>query len=365
MRRSKRRSASAGSTSSETSSGQALGPGVDRRHDALVVEDRRVDALGDRADVTERPAHVVLGAGDGGHGGVGGDGDLIDRQAQLAGQRRQLLLHAVVDVALDAPSLLVLGLDDARPRRRDLGRLMFDLVETGRQLVGLLDGVQPQRRLAAERTQELSVVGVEQRPAALAPALEQRRGARRRPSARTWPRRADRRPSRPPRSAGSGRRWRRGPSGPGAHAASWPRAVRAPRSARRARPRRRTRRSRGHRCRCRPTATGPPRARASRAPEARAPPSPALPRGRGRNRTMCPVVASTATHTSPPAAPTHDTRPTPTATRRDADGGVTEPGSATVAADADERCGPPDRRGGTRRGSRRRRRAVRACAPAA
>ena len=127
---------------------EALGPGVDRRHDALVVEDRRMDALGDRTHVTERPAHVVLGAGDGGHGGVGRDGDLIDRQAQLAGQRRQLLLHAVVDVALDAPSLLVLSLDDARTRRRDLGRLVFDLVETGRQLVGLLDGVQPQRRLA-------------------------------------------------------------------------------------------------------------------------------------------------------------------------------------------------------------------------
>ena len=64
-------------------------------------------------------------------GVVGRDGDLVERQAQLADQRRQLLLHAVVDVALDAPALLVLGLDDARPGGGDLGRLPLDLVAGG------------------------------------------------------------------------------------------------------------------------------------------------------------------------------------------------------------------------------------------
>ena len=110
----------------------------------------------------------------------GDDGDLVDGQSQLADQRRQLLLHAVVDVPLDAPALLVLGLDDARPGRRDLGRLPLDLAQAGLELVGLAHGAQAQGGLAAERAEELAVVGVE-RAAALRVRTRAARAARRSP----------------------------------------------------------------------------------------------------------------------------------------------------------------------------------------
>ena len=131
-----------------------------------------MDPLGDRPHVGEGAADVVLGAGDGRRGVVGRRADLVEGHPQLADQRRQLLLHAVVDVPLDAPPLRVLGLDDARPRGGDLDGLAFDLSQAGLELVGLADRPQAQRRLAAERAEQLAVVGVE-RAATLGAALEQ------------------------------------------------------------------------------------------------------------------------------------------------------------------------------------------------
>ena len=56
--------------------------------------------------------------------------------AELHHQRDQVLLRAVVDVALDAPPFGVLRVDDAPPRRADLGRLRRDGFEAARHLGG-------------------------------------------------------------------------------------------------------------------------------------------------------------------------------------------------------------------------------------
>ena len=117
------------------------------------------------------------------------------RQPQLADQRRQLLLHPVVDVAFDAPALLVLGLDDACPGGGDLGGLVLDLAQARLELVRLAHRPQAERGLATERAEQLAVVGVE-RAAALRPALEesqllaaldQREAGGAGPASRRWP----------------------------------------------------------------------------------------------------------------------------------------------------------------------------------
>ena len=62
-----------------------------------------------------------------------GTGQLA-REAQVRAQRDQLLLSAVVEIALDPPPLGVRGRDDAGPRGPELLGLAPELVERGLQL---------------------------------------------------------------------------------------------------------------------------------------------------------------------------------------------------------------------------------------
>ena len=90
---------------------------------------------------------------------------------QRAEQRGEVLLHAVVDVPLDAPPFLVLGLDDAGARRGELGGLLLDLTHADGQLVRLADAAQAERGFTTERAEQ-SPVGGAQLTEALRPALQ-------------------------------------------------------------------------------------------------------------------------------------------------------------------------------------------------
>ena len=69
-------------------------------------------------------------------------------QAELRGQRHDLLLDAVVQVALDPPALGVLGGDDAVAGRGQLGRLPLDLAAAARTAPRPGAGCGPPRRPA-------------------------------------------------------------------------------------------------------------------------------------------------------------------------------------------------------------------------
>ena len=85
-------------------------PALAGRHQSLVGQQRRVDPAGQSAQVIER--RVQPGAELACHlpdlGGVLGG---VFQQGELDGERDELLLGAVVQVALDPLPLLVLGVD--------------------------------------------------------------------------------------------------------------------------------------------------------------------------------------------------------------------------------------------------------------
>ena len=94
----------------------------ERRCQALVGEQRRIDTAGEVAQIVERTAcvHLQLGEHRLGSRGVAIDELLGETLAHL--QRDELLLGAVVDVALELPAFVVLGGDEALLRGLQVGQ---------------------------------------------------------------------------------------------------------------------------------------------------------------------------------------------------------------------------------------------------
>ena len=87
---------------------------LERGRQALVGQQRRIDATRKVAQVLERLAGADLQVRR--HRcGLAGSRPTTRRAAELHVERDQLLLHAVVDVALELAPLLVLGGDQALP----------------------------------------------------------------------------------------------------------------------------------------------------------------------------------------------------------------------------------------------------------
>ena len=300
-----------------------------------------MDPLGDGPHVGERASNVVLGTGDRRCGVIGRDGDLVDRQSQLADQRRQILLDAVVDVALDASALLVLRLDDAGPRRGDLGGLALRSGAAAPR--ARRPGSRVRRRRAASRPRAPSSwrswalsgpprFGPHSSSTELLTALHQReaRGG--------GPQLVD-------TDSGGGddrdrrRHARRAPTAAAVPAEPWRRAARGPRSGRHARPRRRTCRSAGRRCRPRRRANGRPRAPTGRGPGGTGR-RPSTPSPRPGRRARCARSSRRRrTRRAHPPPPRIDTRPTPTATFRTAMAASPSSGwTMVVAAPGGHRC---------------------------
>jgi hypothetical protein len=73
--------------------------------------------------------------------------DQLARQPRLDRERHQLLLRSVVDVALQPPSLLILGGDEALLR-------CLEVLQAGAELLGQPDVPQHETRLRGEVTNE-------------------------------------------------------------------------------------------------------------------------------------------------------------------------------------------------------------------
>src|SRR6185437_11713900 len=96
--------------------GAAGGLRAQRRDQALLGQQRRVDTAGQRAQVLQRRAELRLEVRDGRPDLVRVTGQLGE-QAELDGQRDELLLGAVVQVPLDPAAFGVLGPDQPAPGR--------------------------------------------------------------------------------------------------------------------------------------------------------------------------------------------------------------------------------------------------------
>ena len=101
--------------------------GDDRRQrgvEAAVLEDHRVDAADEVADLPQRRLRLLVG--DGHHRASLLDVvvvELLARCPEVGGQRDEALLGAVVQVALDAPPLGLGAVDGRRAARLQLGHL--------------------------------------------------------------------------------------------------------------------------------------------------------------------------------------------------------------------------------------------------
>ena len=160
--------------SASTDVGQrgAAGGGAQRLGEAAVHEQRRVDAVREVAQLLHRFLEVEADLVEHRLGLLGiGVGDLA-REAHAHRERDEVLLRAVVQVALDAAALGVGRLDDAGARRAELVGLAAHLVERLLQRGVELHVVQREADLAGELG-EREVVGFVERQRAL------RRAARR------------------------------------------------------------------------------------------------------------------------------------------------------------------------------------------
>ncbi len=91
------------------------GRGPQRAAEAVGHEQRREDAVGQRAQLGHGLLHIALQLVDHRLGVVGVLVDGVARQAQLHRQRYEVLLRTVVEVALQLASLGVTGGHDAGP----------------------------------------------------------------------------------------------------------------------------------------------------------------------------------------------------------------------------------------------------------
>ena len=121
------------------------GERVNRRAEARLGEDLRVDAAGELAELGEGGLRLGRGLVEAElRGRVEVVAEARPCQAQRERQRYETLLGAVVEVAFDPLSLGVPGRDDPRPRRLDLVELGLDLglesgVVGGERLEALVD----------------------------------------------------------------------------------------------------------------------------------------------------------------------------------------------------------------------------------
>ena len=108
--------------------------GAQRLGQAAVDQQRRVDAVGEVAQLLDRrPGRARPAARASPCRAAGVVGDDVLGQAQVHGQRHQVLLGAVVQVALDPAALGVAGRDDAGPRFAQLVGLLAQLIQGGLQ----------------------------------------------------------------------------------------------------------------------------------------------------------------------------------------------------------------------------------------
>ena len=159
------------------------------------------------AQMDERVAEVALQLVEGLIAAVVTTAQLFARQGELRGQDHQVLLEAVVQVSLDSLPLGVLGAHDPGPGRRQLGSLIPDHLEPGRQLRAQVQVVHGGGGLAGQVDKQATVF-VEQRAVSAWSALDRAerfagvrerhdqrwrrrvRGVRRRPSRRAGGRQA-------------------------------------------------------------------------------------------------------------------------------------------------------------------------------
>ena len=142
---------------------------LQRLGQAAVHEQRRVDAVREVAQLLHRVLEVVADLLEHLLRGVGiGVGELA-RQVHVHGQRDEVLLRAVVEVALDGTALRVARFDDARARGAQLVGLAPNLVERLLERRVELHVVQREPHLARELGERL-VVGLAELQRALRPA---------------------------------------------------------------------------------------------------------------------------------------------------------------------------------------------------
>ena len=102
--------------------GAVGGGGVGKRgHQTVILQDLWVDAMHRGAQGIEATVHVLLGGGEElGEGGGGVEKSL----AQLHARSHEVLLRAIVQVALDAGALDLVGVRDGAARGRELRNLL-------------------------------------------------------------------------------------------------------------------------------------------------------------------------------------------------------------------------------------------------
>ena len=130
---------------------------LDRLDDAVVRQHRGMDARGELAQVLQRLARLDLQVDERLAEPARVAGQLAARQADARDQRDELLLGAVVDVALDLAPRRLLRSDDPRARGGELVGLHLDRLEAAAELPGELRVVQRERRLPRERLEQLAV----------------------------------------------------------------------------------------------------------------------------------------------------------------------------------------------------------------
>src|SRR5439155_8141362 len=92
----------------------------ERGHQTLIGEERRVDPAREVSEVVERVLCVALQLLEHWRELLGRLGCGRLREVQLHGEGYQLLLRAVVDVALEPSSCFVLRGDEPKPRRAEV-----------------------------------------------------------------------------------------------------------------------------------------------------------------------------------------------------------------------------------------------------
>ena len=140
-----------------------LGEEADGGFEAFLGEDGGVDAAGHLAQRGQRLGQLMAGVVDlGGDVVVTGRRGVLGDGLQAEGEGDQLLLGAVVEVALDAPAGLVLGGDDSFPGSLQFRRLQRDLLQSVLQLDAETDVVDDEAGLGDEIVEQ-SILGRGQR----------------------------------------------------------------------------------------------------------------------------------------------------------------------------------------------------------
>ena len=117
---------------------------LDRGPQPALLEQRRAEAAGKVAELSERAEGLVARLADGGPGRFGVIGDLSLGHPELHRERDEAGLSPVVQITLDPPELLIRRGDDIRARTRELADPRLKLLA----LAGAEDA-RGERRVAA------------------------------------------------------------------------------------------------------------------------------------------------------------------------------------------------------------------------